>query len=205
MKTKFPLTGMEPRQAICMAIILSLCVYFTADVSLLISKLDYTTENLGTSESSDFFVFYAGARFLLDGAPLTSLYDPAALKSYQISLGAEAGFVHPFTYPPSYALLIEDKGSGMSLIQDLKREGIRAIPVKPTTDKVIRMNAHTARIEAGCVHLPRHAAWLDEFRRELMLFPAGKHDDQVDALSQGLDRAFNYRKRATTGTVVGLY
>jgi predicted phage terminase large subunit-like protein len=108
-------------------------------------------------------------------------------------------------YANSYALLMEDKGSGMSLIQDLKRDGIRAISVKPKADKVIRMNAHTARIEAGCVRLPRHAGWLDEFRRELMLFPAGKHDDQVDALSQGLDRAFNYRKRATTGAVVGLY
>ena len=55
----------------------------------------------------------------------------------------------------SYALLIEDKGSGMSLIQDLKGEGIRAIPVKPTMDKVMRMNGHLARIEAGCVQLPR--------------------------------------------------
>ena len=44
-------------------------------------------------------------------------------------------------YTNSYALLIEDKGSGMSLIQDLKREGIRAIPVKPIMDKVMRMNA----------------------------------------------------------------
>ena len=54
----------------------------------------------------------------------------------------------------NYALLIENKGSGMSLIQDLKREGIRAIAVKPEQDKIIRMNAHTARIEAGYVHLP---------------------------------------------------
>ena len=30
----------------------------------------------------------------------------------------------------------------------------------------MRMNAHTARIEAGCVHLPRLASWLDEFRKE---------------------------------------
>ena len=57
-------------------------------------------------------------------------------------------------YTNSYALLIENKGSGMSLIQDLKREGIRAIEVKPTRDKVMRMNAHTARIEAGYVHHP---------------------------------------------------
>jgi predicted phage terminase large subunit-like protein len=108
-------------------------------------------------------------------------------------------------YTDSYALLIEDKGSGMSLIQDLKTEGIRAIPIKPTMDKVMRMNAHTARIEAGCVHLPRSASWLDDFRKELMAFPAGKYDDRTDALSQALDRAFIRRPTIRTYAVKGLY
>ena len=58
----------------------------------------------------------------------------------------------------------------MSLIQDLKGEGIRAIPVKPIMDKIMRMNGHLARIEAGCVQLPRLASWLDDFRKELMEF-----------------------------------
>jgi predicted phage terminase large subunit-like protein len=89
-----------------------------------------------------------------------------------------------------YALLIEDKGSGMSLIQDLRRDNIRAIAVAPQGDKPMRMNAQTARIEAGAVSLPRTAPWLDEFRREILAFPAGRHSDQVDALSQGLNRAF---------------
>lgn len=108
-------------------------------------------------------------------------------------------------YTNSYALLIEDKGSGMSLIQDLKGEGIHAIAVKPTMDKVMRMNAHTARIEAGCVHLPRLASWLDDFRKELMAFPACKYDDQVDALSQALDRAFLHRDVFYCGPLKGLY
>ena len=108
-------------------------------------------------------------------------------------------------YTNSYALLIEDKGSGMSLIQDLKGEGIRAIPMKPIMDKVMRMNGHLARIEAGCVHLPRLASWLDDFRKELMAFPAGKYDDQVDALSQALDRAFLNRDFMYCGPIKGLY
>jgi len=107
-------------------------------------------------------------------------------------------------YTNSYALVIEDKGSGMSLIQDLKREGIRAIPEKPIMDKVMRMNAQLARIEAGCVHLPRHAAWSEDFLRELMAFPAAKYDDQVDALSQGLDRAFSNRNFMYCGPIKGL-
>jgi predicted phage terminase large subunit-like protein len=54
-----------------------------------------------------------------------------------------------------YAFLIENKGSGMSLIQDLRREDIHPIPVKPVGDKLVRMSAQTARIEAGSVWLPR--------------------------------------------------
>ena len=57
----------------------------------------------------------------------------------------------------SCELVIENKGSGMSLIQDLKREGINAIAVDPEGDKTMRMNAQTARIESGSVLLPRQA------------------------------------------------
>jgi len=32
------------------------------------------------------------------------------------------------------------------------------------------------------LHLPRHAPWRQAFEAELLTFPAGKHDDQVDAL-----------------------
>ena len=103
----------------------------------------------------------------------------------------------------NYVLLIEDKGSGMSLIQDLKRDGIRAIAVDPQGDKAMRMNAQTARIEAGAVYLPRSAAWLDEFRREILAFPAGRHNDQVDALSQGLNRAFDRSRNLIMRTVGG--
>jgi predicted phage terminase large subunit-like protein len=105
----------------------------------------------------------------------------------------------------NYALLIEDKGSGMSLIQDLRQEGIRAIPVKPEKEKILRMNAHTAKIEAGYVHLPRQAHWLEEFKRELMAFPQCKHNDQIDALSQALDRAFKPKRKIRCTAAIGLH
>ena len=90
----------------------------------------------------------------------------------------------------SYSLLIEKKGSGQSLIQDLRRHNVHAIGINPEGDKVMRMAAQTAPIEAGCVHLPASAPWLDEFKKELLSFPASRHDDQIDALSQALQRAF---------------
>jgi predicted phage terminase large subunit-like protein len=92
-----------------------------------------------------------------------------------------------------YALVIENKGSGMSLIQDLEDQRIHPIAVDPAGDKVMRMNQQTARIESGSVWLPKQAAWLDEFRREILAFPAGRYSDQADALSQALHRAYNRR------------
>jgi len=94
-------------------------------------------------------------------------------------------------YTNNYALLIEKMGSGMSLIQDLKREHIHAVGIRPKEEKAIRMNAQTARIEAGSVHLPRRAQWLDDFFQEVLAFPVSRHTDQIDALSQALNYASN--------------
>ena len=107
--------------------------------------------------------------------------------------------------PARYCLLIEDKGSGTSLIQDLKREQIHAIAIKPEGEKIIRMQKHSARIEAGSVFVPRQAPWLDRFRAELLAFPMGRHDDQVDALSQGLEYGFTKRPQTRVGAIKGLY
>jgi predicted phage terminase large subunit-like protein len=107
--------------------------------------------------------------------------------------------------PARYCLLIEDKGSGTGLIQDLKRENIPAIGIKPEGEKILRMQKHTARIEAGSVFVPRQAPWLDRFRAELLAFPMGRHDDQVDALSQGLEYGFTKRPQIRVGSVLGLY
>jgi predicted phage terminase large subunit-like protein len=51
----------------------------------------------------------------------------------------------------------------------------------------MRMSAQSAKIEAGAVHLPRDAPWLDDLRSEILAFPHGLHDDQVDSISQALN------------------
>jgi predicted phage terminase large subunit-like protein len=85
-------------------------------------------------------------------------------------------------------VLIEDKGAGTSLIQELKAEGLQAVtPYYPAAHKTIRLHAQTDIIEAGYVHVRKGAPWLPEFMAELTAFPACKHDDQVDSMSQFLD------------------
>ena len=87
---------------------------------------------------------------------------------------------------PGSTTIVEDQGSGTSLAQDLRREGIRTTPIKPLGDKVMRLNAQLPAIEGGLVHLPAGAPWREDFLTETAAFPNGKHDDQVDALSQAL-------------------
>lgn len=87
-------------------------------------------------------------------------------------------------------ILIEDKGSGIGLIQDLRAEtyGYPIIAWDPGKyDKETRMKIQSAKIETGLVSLPPDAPWLDDFMDEVRRFPNGTHDDQIDAMSQVLD------------------
>ncbi|MGH9593467.1 MAG: phage terminase large subunit [Bryobacteraceae bacterium] len=85
---------------------------------------------------------------------------------------------------------MENAGPGMNLLQDLWANmppGMtRPIGIKPEGSKIDRMAAQSAKIEAGHVHLPHSASWLGEFLNELLSFPSGRHDDQVDSVSQFL-------------------
>ncbi|MFA6691287.1 MAG: phage terminase large subunit [Saccharofermentanales bacterium] len=90
------------------------------------------------------------------------------------------------------AILIEDKASGQSLIQELKTNTtlpVLAIPVD--SDKVTRAHAVTPSVEAGNCYLPEDATWLQDFIDEFATFPNGSHDDEVDATTQFL----NYVRR----------
>jgi len=86
------------------------------------------------------------------------------------------------------AVLVEDKASGQSLVQELERNTkIPVLPVKVDSDKESRVNAVTPLLEAGKVYLPESAPWLFDFVDELSSFPSGAHDDQVDSLTQALN------------------
>src|SRR5262245_20176351 len=87
---------------------------------------------------------------------------------------------------PGANILIEDKGSGTSLIQELRTAGTAVIPIIAKDDKVTRLYATQPRFESGAVHFPAETPWLDELISELLAFPHGHHDDQVDSITQAL-------------------
>jgi predicted phage terminase large subunit-like protein len=95
------------------------------------------------------------------------------------------------------AILIESAGPGLALLQDLRQDLLPGMPrpigVKPEGSKMDRMVAESAKIEAGHVHLPRQSDWLEIFLLELLAFPRGRHDDQVDSVSQFLKWAAKRR------------
>ncbi|MDR2567489.1 MAG: phage terminase large subunit [Bifidobacteriaceae bacterium] len=58
--------------------------------------------------------------------------------------------------------------------------------LRPLTDKLVRANALRGRMQQGKVYFPEEAPWRDELIRELLHFPSGQHDDQVDALAHSV-------------------
>ena len=84
-------------------------------------------------------------------------------------------------------VLIEEAGIGQGLIQQLRDEGqLHPIGCVPEGSKAARLAAQSAVIEARRVVLPQAAPWLAGLRGELVAFPHGRHDDQVDSITQFL-------------------
>lgn len=86
-------------------------------------------------------------------------------------------------------LLIEDTGSGIPLIQDLKakRPDICAYPVKAKQPKDVRIGAASALFENRQVLFPKDAPWLDACLGEVLAYPSSKHDDIIDSIAQYLN------------------
>lgn len=84
-------------------------------------------------------------------------------------------------------LLIEDASAGQQLIQMLRAEQPRHVPmpiaIKPIQSKLDRAIIAATRAERGELVLPERAPWLETLTSELMGFPMTRHDDQVDALA----------------------
>jgi predicted phage terminase large subunit-like protein len=97
------------------------------------------------------------------------------------------------TYPTA-VVLIEDKGSGTSLIQDLRSENKAPIAIDPEGDKITRLAAVSPQFESGAVWVPGNALWLDSYKAELLGFPNVKYDDQVDSTSQALSWIKRHRQ-----------
>jgi len=95
-------------------------------------------------------------------------------------------------------IVVEKASNGIALLQDLTRD-FRGLsdPIHHATTcqrlkadarlpKAERLFAAMDRLYSGLARFPREAPWLEDVRREMMSFPNGRYDDQVDSISQFL-------------------
>lgn len=87
-------------------------------------------------------------------------------------------------------ILIENAFCGRGILDTLFREyrrgdiHFRPVAYEPQGSKLVRFLTHVELLHNGRFLFPKYAPWLSDLRRELMAFPNGKNDDQVDSFSQ---------------------
>lgn len=89
------------------------------------------------------------------------------------------------------SFIVEKKSSGTPLYQELRRLGIPVqefTPHRGTGDKVARINAVADIIRSGMVWYPEGRRWAEDVIEEVVAFPFGSNDDQVDCVSMALSR-----------------
>ena len=93
------------------------------------------------------------------------------------------------TFPLARRKIIEKKANGQAVIDSLNSVvgGFEAYDPK-NTDKIARANAILPYLESGNVFFPNKEIddTIDEFEEEMLKFPNGAHDDEVDAMTQYL-------------------
>jgi predicted phage terminase large subunit-like protein len=102
-------------------------------------------------------------------------------------------------WPEALEKLIEDRANGPAVINALQNRIDGIIGINPEGGKLARAYAVTPLFEAGNVYLPspKKAVWTVDLENEFLSFPAGAHDDQVDAATQALNR-LSTKKRVMT-------
>lgn len=83
---------------------------------------------------------------------------------------------------PSVAY-VEKTGFQIMAVQNMVREGLPVRGVNVDSDKVCRALSAAARYENEKIFHRRDAVWLIPFETELLQFPGGEYDDQVDVVS----------------------
>jgi predicted phage terminase large subunit-like protein len=98
------------------------------------------------------------------------------------------------------ALVLEGNSIGDAMFDQVRARNLPGLLRAPkvSTSKLDRLAACTAILEAGDFMLPATAPWLSEFKRELLCFPEGPNDDQVDAFSQLIQFIFDSRRWVET-------
>jgi predicted phage terminase large subunit-like protein len=78
---------------------------------------------------------------------------------------------------------VEEAVYGLAIVQDAQQKGLAVEPLKADGSKYLRSEQISVMYRNGRVYHPDKADWLKLFEDELVDFPVGTHDDQVDCVS----------------------
>lgn len=87
-------------------------------------------------------------------------------------------------YPQVQGILIETTNYQVALFNQLVKEHLPCVEVKPFKDKLTRLEAGAIFYKNHTVFLPEESDWTETFIKEHTDFPKGKNDDQIDAATQ---------------------
>ncbi len=163
---------------------LTACGWLSIDSALSTSETaDYSALTLGYSVAGRHYIVHTErGRWDFD-----TLRDKAL--AYETRLGA-------------LTFIVEYAGSGISLIMYMKKRAKRIFWHKPGEDKVTRAARVLPIFAEGRVFVVRRKgqdAWIEPWMNEMLSFPNGRFDDQVDSIVQALHWA---EPRANPGSRV---
>lgn len=156
-------------------------------------KIDFMVQAfdtaLTTKERSDFSVCHTWGVFESeeDGTQNVILLNKVKGKYEFPELKAMAHEQYKTWEPDS--VIVEAKASGQPLIDEMRRSGIFVQDFSPGKgqDKIARLNAVADMFASGHVWFPE-SAWAAATVEEILAFPAGEHDDEVDTMTLALMR-----------------
>ena len=144
---------------------------------------------LTTKERSDFSVCHTWGVFINDddGSSNVILLNKIKGKYEFPELKTMAHEQYKEWEPDS--VIVEAKASGQPLIDEMRRSGIFVQDFSPGKgqDKIARLNAVADMFASGHVWFPE-TSWAAATVEEILAFPAGEHDDEVDTMTLALMR-----------------
>jgi len=138
-----------------------------------------------STDGSDFVCGQVWARYGLQATLLDQVHERLSFVETRKAVRELAA-----KWPQATLKLVEDKANGPAVINSLSQIVAGLVPEEPHGSKPARASAVAPFIEAGQVWLPAPelAPWVGAFVAECAAFPTGSHDDQVDAMSQAINR-----------------
>lgn len=158
-----------------------------------IKYYDTLPENLRTYGASDYAVTADGGDYTVHGVGgingdgdlyIIDWWRAQTQTDVWVDVMLDLGSRHKvFDWAEEQGQIIKSLGPFIAKRMDERRIYFNRRQFTSVADKGTRAQSFRGRMSQGRVYFPRHASWASTLESEMLSFPAGKHDDQVDVLS----------------------